>query len=341
MNERRTRSGGLFGRRGRGNGGAAPSAGPDPAATGSSPGGSWPPDEATDARTAAIRELETAIRAPDAAPAAPAAPRGSRLAGPAEAFLRHPLIAILPVLLLAGGAIAIAETRDPTYTAKARVKVGREDVPAHILQNAAYGNQVVALSYSAAIASGPVIQEAARETGLTPAETRSRLDASLVPESTLIAVEAEGPTAQAATDLANAGSRAMIDYVTEVARTNDVTQRLLDRFRRAQAKLTRVERRLRRVQRGNDARRIARAQIDVDAARLEADQLANVYRAQATADETAGAHLSLLAPAGVAESDKRDVLEQMLIIAVAGGLVLGFALALLRANWAALRSRRG
>jgi hypothetical protein len=315
------------------------------------------PDAAVVELEAAIDELKSAARdvemriesEPSPAPDQPVDrddqaerdARTPRLAGPLEAFLRHPFLTLLPVLLLVGGAVYFGTTRDAKYTAHARITVGRTDVPAAILQNAAFGNQVVAGTYARGIAAPPVIRATARRIGLTPGVTRKRLTASTVPESTLIDVQGVGSSADGATALANAGANALIRYVGRIASSDDA-KRLLRQYRVAQAEVRRLEVRVQQLRRSKkaDSTTIARAQLHVDTADLEATQLANLYRAETTADETAGAHLTLLAPAGEAKSDFRSVLEQLIAIAVAAGLVLGFGFALLRTNWGVLRARR-
>jgi hypothetical protein len=326
------------------------------------PSGNGPATRSTAAEELepAIRELRTAIyesiaaaRAPAPAaeppeiePAAVAAREPEtearrHVAGPLEAFIRHPFLTLLPVALLVGGAVYLGTVRDPEFTAHARIKVGRDDVPAQVLQNAAYGNQVVAVSYSRAIAASSVVAQAAREAGVSVRTARRRLGATSVPESTLIDVEAKGPSDAEATRLANAGARALIAYVTDLSRTG-AAKRLLRQYRTAQAKVRELEARLRRLghKRGVRSSTLARAQLDIDEADLKATQLANNYRAETSSNEVSGAHLELLAPAAGAKSDRRSVLEELIVIAAAAGLVLGFAFALLRTNWGVLRARR-
>ncbi|MDQ3936650.1 MAG: hypothetical protein M3340_18670 [Actinomycetota bacterium] len=344
MSERRPRNGGLFGRRGRRNGERAGRAPGDPPPEELGTGASGPVRPATTLDAPEPRGAET-LSLPPLHPTArdepePAQPRRPRVIGPLEAALRHPFLTILPILLLAGGAVYLGTERDPEYTAASRISVGRSDVPAHVLQNAAYGNQVIAITYSRAIDAPDVVNAAAREVGIPPADARSRLSASVVPESTLIEVEATGNDERQTIALANAGGNALMDWVAEVT-ASDRAGRLLRRYREAQADLRRLEVRADRLRRRNaGAIRVARAQLAVDEAALKASQLENLYRGEATADETTGAYLAPLAPAGEADSDRRQVLEQLILIAVAAGLVLGFALALLRANWRAVRAMR-
>jgi capsular polysaccharide biosynthesis protein len=264
-----------------------------------------------------------------------------RPAGPLEAFVWHPFLTLLPVLLLVAGAIYFGLTRDAEYTAHARIKVGRDDVPAAVLQNAAYGNQVIALSYSRAIAAPPVIAGTARRASVSPSAVQSRVSATLVPESTLIDVQSKGSSSGAARRLANAGASSLIAYVAKLNYTN-TAKRLLRDYRSAQSKVRMLQASLTRLRRrhGVSSTDIARAQLAIDASDLKASQLANNYRAETTSSETAGAHLELLAPAATAESDRTTVLEQMIVVALAAGLVLGFGIALLRVNWRVLKAHR-
>jgi uncharacterized protein involved in exopolysaccharide biosynthesis len=261
--------------------------------------------------------------------------------GPLEAFLRHPFMTLLPLVLLVAGAVYLGTERDPTYTSNARVNVGRADVPAYTLQGVVAGNTQLAGSYALTIGAAPVAEQAAGETGLTPAQASSRLGATLVPGSTLIQVEAEGPSSREAIALANAGAQALIDYVTDVNR-NTESRRFLRQYRDAQREVQGLQRRVERLQRGGRRRRdeLGRAQISLDAAQLRASNLANLYRASSI-EPTTTSPLTLIAPAAKADSDRRDILEQMIIIGGAAGLILGLGLTLLRSNWGRLRTLRG
>jgi hypothetical protein len=283
-------------------------------------------------------------RADPEADAAEEPPRRGRphVAGPLEAFLRHPVIAILPVLLLTGGAVYLGIERDPEYTAKARVNVGRTDVPAYTLQNVVIGNQAIAGSYSRVVGTEPVTTRAGRVSGVGPGEAQDRLSASPVPQSTLIQVEATGTNERDAVALANAGADSLIRYVQRVERQGGA-RLLLDRFRTAQRKVTRLERRVQSLSTGKDAKKnrdkLNDAQVDLDAARLASQNAANIYRLNEGASP-ASASLTLIAPAADADSDYREKLEQLILLGVVGGLVIGLGLALLRANRRALRSLR-
>jgi hypothetical protein len=268
-------------------------------------------------------------------------PRRGRphVAGPLEAFLRHPIIAILPILLLTGGAVYLGVERDPEYTAKARVNVGRTDVPAYTLQNVVIGNQAIAASYSRVVGTEPVTTRAGRISGVGAGEAQDRLSASPVPQSTLIQVEATGMNERDAVALANAGAESLIRYVQKTERQGG-SRELLNRYRVAQRRVSQLERRVQTLSTGKKNRnKLQDAQVDLDAARLTAQNAANTYRLNEGASP-ASASLTLIAPAADADSDYREKLEQLILLGVVGGLVIGLGLALLRANRRALRSLR-
>lgn len=268
------------------------------------------------------------------------APR-PRIAGPLEAFLSHPFLTLLPLIALIGAAIALGMERDPEYTAYARITVGNTDVNPFLLQEVVAGNQALAASYARAIEAEPVTRTAAGEIGISPATAAERLSATPIVQSTLIQVQATGPSTAASTALANAGADALIDYVRRVNQTNDADE-LFEEYQRAQAAARRAERRTQRLlsdRRRNQSRAATEARIEQDLAALKASDLENRYRA-ASQSASAASRLVLIQPAADADSDRRDVLEQLLIAGAIGGLVLGLGLALLRANWPILRALR-
>lgn len=262
---------------------------------------------------------------------------GSRtFVGPLESAVRHPFLTILPLVLLLGVAAAVGLIRDPVYTADASVNVGTADVPAFTLQGVIIGNSALAAGYARVLSAEPVITAAARDVGIDPDDARSRLSASPVPGATIIRVEGEGPSADAAIALANAGGTALIRYIEDVT-TDDQALELLKAFRQARGRTFRARRILDRLEREDaSAAAIRRARLDVETAALRAERLANEFRGGQR--EPAEAQLlQLIGPAAEADSDFWSVLQRLLLVGAAAGLVLGFALALLRENRALLR----
>ena len=274
------------------------------------------------------------------APAAPPEPPDSGFVGPLESVFRFPLLAIVPVVALVLAGLAVGLLRSPVYTAEARISVGRVDVPAYTLQGVTVGNTTLAASYARALGAPNVVDRAARAAGISPDEARENLAASQIPNSTLIRIEAEGDSAGEAERLANAAAAQLIQYVTRLnVRQQDDTQ--LARFRRAQAQAERARTRLVRIARERPNSAAAEdARLDFRTAALHARTVA-ARVVQATAAPSAENLLQLVVPAANAESDKGDVLQESLLIGLAAGIVLGFALAMLRANSTLIRGSLG
>jgi len=258
--------------------------------------------------------------------------------GPLESVIRHPFAAALPVVFLVAVALVIGLTRSPKYVSEARISVGRVDVPAFTLQNVVTGNQALAASYSRAMDVQKVMRDAGRRVGITPDQARSRLYASPIPSSTLIRVEASGKSRKDAARLANAGSRALIRYVTAL-QVRQQNNGLLEDYKHAQLLTDH-----RREDLGKLLKRKARkglietARLELLAAQLRSQRLSTLYN-NANSGPTPPSPLQLLAPANSASSDFGSMLQKLLLIAVAAGLVIGVGLALALSNGARIRRR--
>jgi hypothetical protein len=251
--------------------------------------------------------------------------------GPLESALRHPFLAVVPVIVLVGIAAAIGLIRDPTYTAESRISVGRIDVPAYTLHGVIIGNATLASGYARTIDAESVVGPAGNAVGLSPSEARDRLSASPIPGTTLIRVEAEGPEQAQTVKLSNAGSRSLINYVEDLNRQE--TSGLLREYRGARARQERARSTLDRLlgsPRSSRAR-LENARLDLASAQLRADTIGNQYRAVKGGPDTQNP-LQFVAPAAEAKSDRRSMFQRLLLIGLAVGVLVGLALPLLREN---------
>jgi hypothetical protein len=294
-------------------------------------------------RPPAPAAAEAATPPPPAAPPPPAEvpPRepGPAFIGPLESALRQPLFVIVPFLVLLGLAAVVGLARNPTYTSKARISVGRVDVPAYTFEGVVQGNATLASGYARAIGAAAVLTDAAKQAGVTPEEAAGRLSATPVPGSTLIRVDAHGPNAKSSTRLANAGARALIDYVSRTQKDLKSTG-LVAEYRKARLHQTVLRRRLTRLISARHPKRavVDKARVDLDLAGVRSRS----FRDQLTISDlnsANGSPLQLLVPANGASSDRNSNLQQILLIGGGAGLVLGFALALLMSNRRLLRRR--
>lgn len=269
----------------------------------------------------------------------PGPPGQPRLAGPLEAFLRHPFLALLPVVLLVGAALAVGTQRDAEHTAKARVQVGRDNVSAFDLQSVVTGSQALASTYARTVYTEPVVQAAARAAGVPPGEARGDLDASQVGGSTLIEIEARNTSPRVALAMANGAAAEMVDYVDSLTRDTDEAKALFEQYKTAQRRFHVADDRVRRLLGKRRPAQLRRARLAADTARLRAEDLAARYRLS-TSQAMASSRLDVIAPAAATSSDRADKLQELVVIGAIAGIVLGLGLALLRSNWNLLRSLR-
>lgn len=259
--------------------------------------------------------------------------------GAMEAVRRHPFLAVLPLVLLLGAAVAYGLLRSPVYTAESRQAVGRIDTnQPGALAGFASATEALASNYSRAIEASPVVRRAARGSGFGVREVRRRISATPIPESPVFRVIAIGEDERQAVGLANAAASGLRDYITNLNSENPNADRQLKAFEAASLDAARRQSELDDLRdRGGpnpsdaDRRAIAEAKSGVDTARLGAD----VARLNYTSSKQSQGNAELIQTitrARVATNDRFARLQIALFIAVALGVLLGLAAAIARSN---------
>jgi len=256
------------------------------------------------------------------------------------AIRRHWILVVLPTIALVAVAVVVALLRPPVYTAQARLNVGRVDVSTQSIPGFVEGSQALAASYSQAVDAQAVIEPISQRLGLPPEDVAERLSGSSTPDSPLFLIEATGSTEQATVELANLGSRSLINYVTELNRSNPSGRRLLRDFRAAAREFftaTAEEGRLRaRLEADPENRSVRRAfqraQATTESAQLRRQTLRDLYQTSQQGQASSDDVIQVLSFATAAESDRRDVLQLLVFIGLVAGLAIGVAMAMARAS---------
>lgn len=259
------------------------------------------------------------------------------LVGPLEAVLRHRALFLAPIVALLALGAALGLLRHPVYTAETRLNVGRVDVPSYVLQGVILGNQALAESYARAIDAEQVFLPAALKVGVNPFTARDHLQASPIPNSTLIRVDATDTQSLRAVALANAAGDALVTYTTTLNR-DPGTANLLGRYEAAETTVVRARDRMRAVQAHFGSKSsapaqaaVAKASVALQAAQLQAADLSDRYRASSQGQLPANL-VQVVVSATTATSDFVPKLELLLFVGAAAGALVGCALALMRAN---------
>ena len=255
---------------------------------------------------------------------------------------RYWLLVLLPILVFVPVAAVVAGKRTPTYTAEARLMVGRLNISTPgAVQGFAQAAQDLAATYPLVIDADGLVNPVARKLRTTPGEVRSRLSASQVPGSAIVRVIATGSSASDAINLANVASGALVSYLTKVNRNNPDAARLLTQVRATELTYQRATAALAAA--GANAPSNASAPLStseqklaaaVDVAKLKLGGLEAEYQDTLQTEATSSL-LQPLVSAHSAISDRKSKLQITVFIALVCGLLVGLGLAMLRANWVA------
>jgi capsular polysaccharide biosynthesis protein len=271
-----------------------------------------------------------------------APPSRRRGVGLATALRRYPVLALLPVVVLAAAGITLGLRRPPTYTASSTINVGAPDINSQATPGYAEAEQTLASAYSREVTSQYIYKPVASQMHLSQTQVASRVSSSAVPSSPTFTINATGPTQQSAIALAGAATSALQHYINVINQGENASTSLLNRYRQAEHQadyLSAVSGRLSGQNTVNPASvsptRLRNAKVAAQVAQLQANALANQYTNSSTMSR--GAIIQVLNPASSATSDRHSIAERYGIVGTAAGAILGAALALLVAN---LRRRR-
>ena len=249
---------------------------------------------------------------------------------------RYWLLVLLPILVFVAVAGVVAAKRTPTYTAEARLMVGRLNISTPgAVQGFATAAQDLASTYPLVIDADGVVNPVARRLRTTPANVRSRLSASQVPSSSLVRVIATGSSENSAIALANAASNSLVSFLTKFNRDSPDAAHLLRRLRTAESNYQRASAALAAAHANPpldwSAQKLAAA---ADAAKIQLDGVAADYQ-DVLQTQAISSLLQPLVYAHSASSDRKSKLELAVFIALVCGLLVGLGLATVRANWVA------
>lgn len=252
----------------------------------------------------------------------------------AEAMRRHAIVALLPVVLLAGLGVAYGLQRSPTYTATAENVVRALSPSAGQLPGAIQAAQELAASESRLIDSDGIAAPLARRLDTTTDYVVGHVSATPVPSSTVIRIEAEGPTADDAITLANEAARLFADYVNEQTERGAEGDTILADYRAASAAYQRelaVKQGIDRAGSAASPNERLRAIAALEAAKLRRDALSSQYQTVIQSEGSAPT-VKTFVVARDAASDRLPTAQLYGLAGAVVGLVVGAALATLLAN---------
>jgi hypothetical protein len=247
-----------------------------------------------------------------------------------SALKRSWSVVLACVVLCTGVAAVTGLLRHPEYKAEARLFVGSLDVRSLAVPGYVLASQQLAAAYSRVAVSSIIEVPVARRSGFSRKQVGDRLSAADIPQSPVVRLRATGPNEDDAVKLVRAATTEMAAYVTKVTSRNAEADELFKRYRAAAERAQALEARA-ALLRAQDAPERARvdAQTRAETARLNASTVAQLY-GQARATSAGAAQVQTLDAGQSATNDRGEVLQRLVLLGLASGLVLGAALASLR-----------
>jgi hypothetical protein len=241
-----------------------------------------------------------------------------------EAMREFWWVILFTVLLGIGCGASYGLLRDPTYTAEARMTVGRIDVSTQAISGYVQAALTLADSYSRAIHANPVVEQVAERSDLPQRTVIDEVSAAPVPQSTVVRVFGTANDGSRAVTLANIASKSLIRYVHTLNRFNPDSRHLLRRFHRASERYS--EALADRASAGPNAR----TQSKVDSTRLQMQTAGDLYRSSQQGQASPNT-LQVLAFATDAKNDFNSTLQRAIFAGLVAGFLIGAGLALILA----------
>jgi capsular polysaccharide biosynthesis protein len=258
--------------------------------------------------------------------------------GVLQAARRHWLTALLPVLILVPVIGIVAAKRTPTYSAEARLMVGRLNISTPgAIAGFAQAAQDLASTYPLVVYADGVLNPLAKQLHMKRGEVRSNISATQVPSSSIVRLDATAKSSSGAIKLANAASNQLVSFLTSFSRDSGDVSRLRAELLSAEEAYQRAAAAVPPTTTGPLSPAAQKAKAAAETAKVQVNGIVSEFQAT----QQAQAVTSLLQPvsyATTATSDRSSKLQIALLAALVAGVILGLGLATLRANLSARRA---
>lgn len=246
-------------------------------------------------------------------------------------------VVLVSIVVFVGAGAALALLRTPTYTATARLAVGRIDITSPgALSGYAIATESLATGYSRTVTALAVAKGVSEKTGISVKDVQNHVSATPIPESPVFRIEGTAPNAKQAIVLANYTSRSLIRYAANLNQSNPDSVRLYRTYKAAILDRKLAKQQLNIARGDAQARPSPKTEEEVDAARseveassLRVEALAKAYTASIQS-QVATQLIQVISPATEASSDKRSTFMIFTFIGLVIGLLVGAAVAFVR-----------
>lgn len=250
-----------------------------------------------------------------------------------QAVRAHWLSIIASCMVLACLGSLFALSKPATFTAHSRLLVGSFDTRVTSIPGMAVASTELASTYSRLAGTSSVIDSASKIANIPKGDIAGHLSASPVVDSPIIVLTATGSTRAQAVLFANAGSRALTEYVGSL--NPNTPDSLIQRYQTTNNDLLRAQGQLAALEAQSKASPTNAAlaaqanakRAEMNALQLQSDALAESYGNVAGAG---GFGLQTIQPATGGGSDRRSTFQMYTFLGFFVGLVLSVAFAVRR-----------
>jgi capsular polysaccharide biosynthesis protein len=251
------------------------------------------------------------------------------------AFTRHRLVVVLCVLVGTGAGVAAGLARKSVYSATAVANAGSLNIFAQAVPGFVQAAQTLATTYSRLGTSDAVLGSVSRASGLPISTVASRVYLVPVADSSVMDITGEGPTASAATRLANEEFDALAAYITRLAEASQVGNMYLGQIQALNTQLTKLSdqatvlrNRLGAAAAVNASPQLATLNTRIATLRVHLQGVENLYES-ALQDATGSDTLALISRPTSASSDRTSGFERYIVAAEVGALLVALLIGLI------------
>jgi Mrp family chromosome partitioning ATPase/capsular polysaccharide biosynthesis protein len=184
-----------------------------------------------------------------------------------DAVRRHPLLAVLPLVVLTGLGILLGLSRKPVYTATARMYVQVPSGEPSALFAATDAASGLASAYSRAVAATAVGKAVARDVRHDASAASGSTSATPVPDSPIVKVTANASAGRSAVRLANVTADELAKYINRLNTSNTASHYALAAFSAATHRVARARANLVDAEQAVAALPTAEAKTQLESAR--------------------------------------------------------------------------
>ena len=279
------------------------------------------------------------------------------LVGPFISILRHPVLAVLPTLILLCLLVGTAVGTTEVYRAEAQVLVGRVDVESTAIPGFVSANQQLAGLYSRIAETSVIAAPVSEKIGISADDVLDRSSASPVPESSILRIEAVGGSPDDALTLAEALRTQLLAYVQNNSVRPAGVQESLREFENVSRELLAAQETLQaesqvltslRARLGPESRdapvlaqitKVQQAQAAVNTRQLQVNALGGTFQDTQRGSAQRNSLQAIGQPRYLG-TDRRSTIQMAVAVSVLVGALLGVAWAMGRSNRGALRRVR-